>query len=89
MPQDQFEILFLNVIEYCFTFSLCSGLIVTSYSKYTPDNSYKRVMSKTIQQYKDFKNIHVVDEDRGNFPGTRISQRGSGAPILLYKNNLI
>ena len=69
-PQCQrTRVLFDKIVWNWSIFRLCSGLIVTSYAKYHPDESYKTSMSKAIQQYEDYKKIYVVDEDEGNFKG--------------------
>ena len=67
MRQD-FDLLW-NIANLIYLFRLCSGLIVTSYSQYSPDDSYKSSLSEAIHQYKNYKKVHVVDEDEDNFIG--------------------
>ena len=40
-----------------FFYRSCSGLIISSFSKHVPDETFKRRMSKSIEQYKRYKKM--------------------------------
>ena len=52
-----------------FIFSPCSGLIVTSFTKYAPDDSFETNMLKAIEQYKSFKKMYIVDNSAAKYEG--------------------
>ena len=54
------------------TLSPCSGLIVTSYSRYLPDKSFETYLSKELEQYKEFKKFSIVDDKTKEFDGKNI-----------------
>ena len=64
----RFALIFLISIHITF-FSPCSGLIVTSYSKFSPDKSFETYLSKAIEQYKMFKKMFVVDNTTTKYEG--------------------
>ena len=38
-------------------------MIVTSYAKYPEDESYKSYLSKSLEQYKNYRKMYVLDPD--------------------------
>ena len=52
-----FVLIFLNTLLH---FSPCSGLEITSYSKYPEDTSFMNFLSAAIEQYKTFKKEHML-----------------------------
>ena len=40
-----------------FFFRSCSGLIISSFSKHVPDETFKKRMSKSIELYKRYKKM--------------------------------
>ena len=57
-----------------FHFSPCSGLVVSSYSKNQPDKSLITQYSQSIDMYKKYKQMYVVDETTDKYSGLNISQ---------------
>ena len=43
------------------SFSACSGMILTSYSKYDPGKKLKKEFYSSIGQYKKFKKMYEID----------------------------
>ena len=54
------------------TSSPCSGLIITSYSRYSPDKSFETYLSKALEQYRIFKRIYNVDDKTKEFDGKNL-----------------
>ena len=44
----------------CLKLKTCSGLTLTSFIKYPSNFQYKQHLSKTINQYKNYKNIYQI-----------------------------
>lgn len=46
----------------------CSGLTLTSYTKYPPNSQFEQNLRTTIQQYEKYKNIFKVysEDHKGN-----------------------
>ena len=48
--------------------SPCSGLVVTSYSKYEPSRKLEKEFHSSINQYKKFKKMYEINPDyKGEF----------------------
>ena len=62
------------IITYLITtntlhFSPCSGLVVSSYSKNLPDKSFISQYSQSIDMYKKYKQMYIVDETTDTYSG--------------------
>ena len=49
-------------IYILFIFRICSGLILTRYSRFDPDNSFKEKLSLAINEYNNHKKIFALSE---------------------------
>ena len=52
-----YEILIMMIYSSSKLFSRCSGLEITSYVKYDPDENFESRFSQTIYQYKTYKKM--------------------------------
>ena len=53
---------------YLFVFSLCSGLVVSGYSKTQTDESFNTFIGPALDPYRKYKKMYIVDNS-GDFKG--------------------